>query len=83
MENRASTARLRVLIGALAVVAVAAVIWATAALAAGGSSSSGSSEADESPAATFVQDRGERPAEEDCPEREGEGDESTDPSSNL
>jgi hypothetical protein len=83
MENAASTVRLRVLIGALAVVAIAAVIWATAALAAGGSSGSGSSEADESPAATFVQDRGERPAEEDCPERENEGVENPDASSNL
>jgi hypothetical protein len=83
MENAASTVRLRVLIGALAVVVVAPVIWATAALAAGGSSSSGSSEADKSPAATFAQDRGERPAEEDCPEREGEGEENAEASSNL
>jgi hypothetical protein len=80
MEEAASTARLRVLIGALAVVAVGAVIWATAALAAGGSSSSGNSETSETPAPAFVQDRGGGSAE-DCPEREGE--ESPDASSNL
>lgn len=82
MENAASTVRLRILIGALAVVAVAAVIWATTALAAGGSSNSGNSETNESPPAAFVQDRGEGSAE-DCPEREDEGQESTDASSNL
>jgi hypothetical protein len=70
MENAASTGRLRILI-AVAVVAVGAVIWATAALATGGSSSSGNSETSESPAATLVQDRGEGSAE-DCPEREDE-----------
>jgi hypothetical protein len=76
MQNAASTARLRLLIGALAVVAVAAVIWATAAFA-GGSSSSGNSESSESPAPAFVQDRGGGSAE-DCPERENEGDENPD-----
>lgn len=81
MENTASTARLRVLIGALAVVAIGAVIWATAAFA-GGSSSSGNSESNESPAPAFVQDRGGGSAE-DCPERENEGEENTDSSSNL
>lgn len=80
MQNAASTARLRLLIGALAVVALAAVIWATAAFA-GGSSSSGNSESSESPAPAFVQDRGEGSA--DCPERETEGEENPDASSNL
>jgi hypothetical protein len=81
MQNAASTARLRMLIGALAVVAIGAVIWATAAFA-GGSSSSGNSESSETPAPAFVQDRGGGSAE-DCPEREGEGEESPDVSSNL
>jgi hypothetical protein len=80
MQNTASTDRLR-LIGALAVVAVAAVIWATAAFA-GGSSSSGNSEPSESPAPAFVQDRGNGSAE-DCPERQQRGDENPDASSNL
>jgi hypothetical protein len=75
MQNTAPAARMRLLIGALAVVAVAAVIWATAAFA--GSSSSGNSESSESPAPAFVQDRGGGSAE-DCPERENEGDENPD-----
>jgi hypothetical protein len=83
MENAASTPRLRVLIGALAVVAVGAVIWATTALAGGGSSNSGGSEADQSPAAGFVQNRGERPSGEDCPERDNRGEESADVLSDL
>lgn len=82
MQNAASTARVRILIGTLAVVAVAAVIWATAALAGGGSSSSGNSESTETPAPAFVQDRGGGSAE-DCPERDGQGEESPDVSSNL
>jgi hypothetical protein len=67
MDNAVSTGRLRILV-AVAVVAVGAVIWATTALATGGSSSSGNSETSESPAAVFVQDRGDGSAE-DCPER--------------
>jgi hypothetical protein len=79
MENAAPTARLRLLIGALAVVAVGTVIWAATAFAAGGSSNSGNSESTETPAPAFVQDRGGGSAE-DCPEREGE---TPDASSNL
>jgi hypothetical protein len=83
MQHAASTPRLRVVIGALAVVAVGAVIWATTALAGGGSSNSRSPEADQSPAAGFIQNRGERPSGEDCPERDNGGERSDDASSNL
>jgi hypothetical protein len=82
MENVTRNSRLPALVGALAVVLVAAAIWATVALAGGGSSGSSGSEPNNSPAAAFVQEgEGEAPTE-DCPERDG-GEDPSDASADV
>jgi hypothetical protein len=74
MENTIRTGRLRSLVAVLALVLMAAAIWAATALAAGGSSSSSGSTSSDDPAATATQNEGEAPAAGDCPERDdGEG----------
>jgi hypothetical protein len=84
METEAApNGRPRLLIGVLALVVVIAAIWVTAALAGGGSSSSGGSERNESPAASFVQDRGQAPRDEDCPEHRRQQEDTSDVSANL
>jgi hypothetical protein len=75
--------RLRVLLGVLAAVAVAAAIWATAALAGGGSSGSNDPVTHEEPAAVLTQDGGDRSGTEDCPEREDRGGDGADASADL
>ena len=60
-------------LGVVAVVLAATVLWAASALAAGGSASSeGDRGARDSPAAQTVQSEGE--GRDDCPEKSGESD---------
>jgi hypothetical protein len=82
-ESKRSGGTLRSLVVALALVLVVAAIWAASALAAGGSSSSSDSSRSESPAAGFVQDDGEAPNAEDCPERAEDADDSADASADV
>jgi hypothetical protein len=78
MENTTRSVGVRQLIGALALVLVAAAIWAATALAAGGSSSSGSSTSGDDSTAVLTQNESEAPAAGDCPERDGSTDDGTD-----
>jgi hypothetical protein len=84
MEAEAApNVRLRLLIGALAVAVVTAAMFVTVALAGGGSSNSGGSEQNESPAASFVQDRGQAPRDEDCPDKRQQQEDDADLTANL
>jgi hypothetical protein len=82
MQTETRSARLRVLLGAVTAVVVAAAIWATAALAGGGSSGSNGSVSNEPPAAVFTQD-GNGSRAEDCPDREDRGEEDADATADV
>jgi hypothetical protein len=65
---------LRLVLGALALVWVAAAIWAAAALAGNLSSSSNDPASGNAPVAEYIQDESGRPQRGDCPADGGAGD---------
>jgi hypothetical protein len=83
MRPETHNVRLRALLGVVALVVVAAAIWATAALATGGSAGSSDSVPNQGPPAVFTQDGGDGSRAEDCPEREEEGEEGADASADV